>query len=74
MSGFEFGSPDDYYTDEKTDPPWYDDEDDAVVEFADGGDALQIRDEENGEAWVKTNFTGEDLLVIKGQMEIPDDY
>lgn len=62
----------DYYTDGRTNPPEYDEEDDTTAEYVDNGEALQIREGELTEAWIRTDTTGEDLLYERGQLELEE--
>lgn len=63
----------DYYTDGRTDPPEYDEEDDTTAEYVDNGEGLQIREGELTEAWIRTDTTGEDLLYERGQLELEEE-
>ena len=63
----------DYYTDGRTNPPEYDEEDDTTAEYVDNGESLQIREGEVTESWIRTDTTGEDLLYERGQLELEEE-
>lgn len=73
MSRYDAGDANDYYEDGRVDPPEYDEEDDATAEYVDNGEALQIREGEITEAWIRTDTTGEDLLYERGQLELEEE-